>query len=195
LGSSSPQLSKPPPPVLEASTPTVPDEQSAASLNLWEEVFRKVNDETQKWIRQHGLDPLAEARPEDQIKELVDLVEEKEKFFEEKDSPVKIKIGSQDILFRAYVADVIGFLTMAGDVAISFAPPQASAPWAAAKAVLKVSIHICDASKVFSANRLSDPNSTSRPDGSPCWNGSVVYSNCPPRPGVRGLVHQRDNDK
>ncbi|KAM0456202.1 hypothetical protein ACHAPV_007450 [Trichoderma viride] len=53
---------------------------------------------------------------------------------------MKIKIGKQEIVFRAYIADVIGFITMAGDVAMNFAPPQASAPWAAVKAVLKIPV-------------------------------------------------------
>lgn len=66
---------------------------------------------------------------------------------------MKIKIGKQEIVFRAYIADVVGFLTMAGDVAINFAPTQAGAPWAAVKAVLKVSaLHMREVSKIYNIN-------------------------------------------
>ncbi|KAL9485186.1 hypothetical protein ACSS6W_003975 [Trichoderma asperelloides] len=141
LDSNQPQVPAPSsPPVLEAPTVPLSGQQSTTSLNLWQEVFGKVNKETQEWIQKQGLKSLASvvAKPEDQIKQLTDLIKEKEKIFEEKDSPLKIKIGNQEIIFRAYIADVIGFLTMAGDVAINFAPPQVSVPWAAAKAVLKI---------------------------------------------------------
>lgn len=159
LDSNQPQVPAPSsPPVLEAPTVPLSGQQSTTSLNLWQEVFGKVNKETQEWIQKQGLKSLASvvAKPEDQIKQLTDLIKEKEKIFEEKDSPLKIKIGNQEIIFRAYIADVIGFLTMAGDVAINFAPPQVSVPWAAAKAVLKVGgirIYIMNSS----TNHLSDP--------------------------------------
>jgi hypothetical protein len=131
------------------------NQQSTKSLTIWEEVFCKVNKETTEWIQKQGLNSLASAveKPEDQIKELIDLIKKKEKAFEEKDPTMKIKIGKQEIVFRAYIADVVGFLTMAGDVAMNFAPPQASAPWAAVKAVLKVSaLRMREVSKVYYIN-------------------------------------------
>lgn len=74
---------------------------------------------------------------------------------------MKIKIGNQEIIPRAYIADVIGFLTMAGDVAMNFAPPQASAPWAAAKAVLKVSsIYMGETNEIYKINHFSDSSQT-----------------------------------
>ncbi|KAH6610155.1 pfs [Trichoderma cornu-damae] len=127
-------------PAIEVSAPPIAAEKSA-HVHLWDEVFRQVNDETKKWIRDHGLSSSEQAKPEDQIKELIDLVKSKT-LSEDKDAPLKIEIGNQKIVLREYVADVVAFLTMAGDVAISFAPPQASAPWAAAKAVLKVRMPI-----------------------------------------------------
>lgn len=164
LGSDPPQVSAPSSlPVLGAPTVSLSGQQSTTSLNLWEEVFGKVNKGTQEWIQKQGLNSLASAvaKPEDLIKQLSDLIKEKEKIFEEKDSPMKIKIGNQEIIFRAYIADVIGFLTMAGDVAINFAPPQASAPWAAAKAVLKVSgIHMRDTNEMYNVDDFSDPSQT-----------------------------------
>lgn len=110
-----------------------PAQQPVAS-DLWDEAFRKVNDETQRWIKNHGLDSSKRAKSED----VIDLIKEKNKsLFEEKGSPAKIEIGSQKIVFREYVSDIITFLTAAGDLAINFAPPQAGVPWAAAKAILR----------------------------------------------------------
>lgn len=111
-----------------------PAQQPVVS-DLWDEAFRKVNDETQRWIKNHGLASLERAKSED----VINLIKEKSKsLFEEKGSPSKIEIGSQKIVFREYVSDIITFLTTAGDLAINFAPPQAGVPWAAAKALLRV---------------------------------------------------------
>ncbi|KAL7921910.1 hypothetical protein ACQKWADRAFT_321010 [Trichoderma austrokoningii] len=141
LGESSAKVS---PPSLESDPPqllTTSVIQHTTSLTIWEEVFCKVNNETTKWIQIQELDSLAvTVEKPDQIQQLTDLIIKKEKMMFEKSSPMKIKIGKQEIIFRAYIADVVNFLTMAGDVAMKFTPPQASAPWAAAKAVLKIPV-------------------------------------------------------
>ncbi|KAM0521318.1 hypothetical protein ACHAPE_002798 [Trichoderma viride] len=56
---------------------------------------------------------------------------------EDVSEPLAITIANRKIIVREYLADAIGFVTKVGDAAIVFAPPQASAPWAVAKAVLK----------------------------------------------------------
>ncbi|OPB44939.1 ankyrin repeat protein [Trichoderma guizhouense] len=106
--------------------------------DLWARAFTEANDETQKWIKKHGLDSSA-GLAQDQIKELMTLVESN-KLPEQNDQPLKIEIGNQKIIVREYIADAIAFITMVGDAAITFAPPQASAPWAVAKAVLKIPV-------------------------------------------------------
>lgn len=162
LGSDSPQLPAPASPrILEVPTLPFSSQHSTTPLNLWKEVFCKVNKATEEWIQKQKLNSLASTveNPEDQIKQLADLIKKKETTFEEKESPMKIKIGKQEIIFRAYIADVIGFLTMAGDIAINFAPPQASAPWAAAKAVLKVSsVFLHETNEVYKIYYFSDPS-------------------------------------
>lgn len=87
-------------------------------------------------MRKHGLQSPV-TQPRDQIKELISLVEGN-KLSEQSEEPFKLEIGNQKIIVREYVADAVAFITMAGDAAIAFAPPQAGAPWAVAKAVLKV---------------------------------------------------------
>lgn len=136
-----------PPPLAAAATPAVQAPANDAALSIWDEAFSKVNDETQRWIRDYGLNlnSSEQAKSEDRIKELTDLLKSKT-LFEDRNVPSKIEIGNQKIIFREYITDIVAFLTMAGDVAINFAPPQASAPWAAAKAVLNVrrSTHTLD---------------------------------------------------
>ncbi|KAL6825226.1 hypothetical protein V8C40DRAFT_245837 [Trichoderma camerunense] len=111
--------------------------QQPVALDLWGEAFRKVNDETQRWIQNQGLDSSKRAKSED----VIDLIKEKNKsLFEAKGSPAKIEIGSQKIVLREYFSDIITFLTTAGDLAINFAPPQAGVPWAAAKALLRIPV-------------------------------------------------------
>ncbi|KAL7942840.1 hypothetical protein V8C42DRAFT_330528 [Trichoderma barbatum] len=139
--SSAPLPSDPPePPILSAAelseplgTPPIPPS------DLWNRAFREADDETQKWIRAQGLDSAGLTQPKDQIKELIGLVNSK-KLSENNDEPIKIEIGNQKIIVREYIADAVAFITMVGDAAIAFAPPQASAPWAVAKAVLKIPV-------------------------------------------------------
>lgn len=125
--------SQPPPPTsVEALEPPTP------FSDLWARAFTEANDETQKWIKKHGLDTLT-GLAQDQIKEVIKLIESN-KLSEQNDQPLKIEIGNQKIIVREYIADAVAFITMVGDAAITFAPPQASVPWAVAKAVLKVSV-------------------------------------------------------
>lgn len=129
-----------PPPTTCLGTAFTPDGQSSTtrlSLNLWEEVFRNVNKETNEWIKQHGLNSTPNADSNDQAKELIDLLQNKS-LLNNKKMPTKISIGKHNIVLREYVADVVSFLTMAGDLTATLVPRETSAPWAAGKALLKV---------------------------------------------------------
>lgn len=137
--------SAPPFPAIEASKPIVivstPEavEQHDPPISLWSRAFERSSKETKKWIQEHSLDLSEQAKPEDHIREITRLIESNT-LSTDKDGDSKIDLNYQKIVFREYIADVAAFLAMAGDIAINFAPPQASAPWAIAKAMLKVSI-------------------------------------------------------
>lgn len=118
---------------VEAEVPETP----APPLNLWKEAFESVNDETKRWIQEHGLNSTEQSQPGGQIKELIALLKSKT-LAEDNDTPSKIVIGDRRIVLREHVTEVVSLLTMAGDIAMNFAPPQASAPWAIGKALLKV---------------------------------------------------------
>ncbi|KAK1251159.1 hypothetical protein MKX07_005714 [Trichoderma sp. CBMAI-0711] len=136
------ETTSPPPTTCPETASFLDDEVSTdnhLSVNLWEEVFRSVNDETKTWIRQHGLSSTPNADSDDQVKALIDLLQNK-CLLNNQRAPTKIRIGNQKIVFREYVADVITFLTMAGDLTATLVPRETSAPWAAGKALLKLPV-------------------------------------------------------
>ncbi|KAL7808655.1 hypothetical protein V8C26DRAFT_423360 [Trichoderma gracile] len=117
--------------------PSAPDTpQRPPTPDLWTRAFAKANEETQKWIKKHGLQASV-TQSRDQIHELLSLVKG-HKLSEQNEQPFKLDIGNQKIIVRDYVADAVAFITMAGDAAMAFAPPQAGAPWAIAKEVVKI---------------------------------------------------------
>ncbi|PNP50762.1 hypothetical protein THARTR1_08383 [Trichoderma harzianum] len=118
-------------------------ETPAPPLNLWKEAFENVNDETKRWIQEHGLNSTEQLQPDGPIKELITLLKSKT-LAEDNDTPSKIVIGDRRIVLREHVNEVVSLLTMAGDIAMNFAPPQASAPWAVGKALLKIPVKHID---------------------------------------------------
>ncbi|KAL7921336.1 hypothetical protein ACQKWADRAFT_130206 [Trichoderma austrokoningii] len=125
--------------ITTVSTPEIAAERQDAPINLWSRAFERSSKEAKKWIREHNLDLSDQSKPEDHIKEITRLIESKS-LRTDQDGNSKIDIGYQKIVVREYIAGVAAFLTMAGDIAVHFAPPQASAPWAIAKAVLKIPV-------------------------------------------------------
>ncbi|KAL6693722.1 hypothetical protein J3F84DRAFT_379755 [Trichoderma pleuroticola] len=119
--------------------PQVSPKATPSFSDLWSQAFRDANGETQKWLQRQGLDYTGLAQPRDQIRELIGLVESNQ-LSEQNDKPLKVQIGNQTIIVREYVADAVAFITMVGDAAITFAPPQASMPWAVAKAILRIPV-------------------------------------------------------
>ncbi|KKO96489.1 hypothetical protein THAR02_11409 [Trichoderma harzianum] len=141
----SPQLSDDqslsPPSHPQSSESQVPSIATPSPPDLWSQAFLEANEETRKWIQAHRLDSTDLTQPGDQIQELIRLIKSN-KLSEQNDEPLKVKIGHQKIIVREYVADAVAFITMVGNAAMTFAPPQASMPWAIAKAILRVSIYI-----------------------------------------------------
>lgn len=85
-----------------------------------------------------GLDQLKSASAESTIEDLVGLVNEKQAECEKKFW--KVSVGGEDIVLRNYTTQIIGWLEKAGDIAVQFAPPQASVPWGILKSVMQVSL-------------------------------------------------------
>ncbi|KAK6447410.1 hypothetical protein FP744_10003660 [Trichoderma asperellum] len=74
------------------------------------------------------------------IEELISLIEAN-KLSEQNDKPLKIPIGNREVVVRDYIANTVAFITKVGDIAFSFTPVEASAPWAIAKAALQIPVH------------------------------------------------------
>lgn len=121
------------------AVPDAPKSPPSQSSDLWSQAFRNANDTTQRWLKEQGLDLHFSdgVQVQTQIKEVISLVKSKE-LPKDVGEPLTITIANRKIVVREYLAAAIGFVTMVGEAAIVFAPPQASAPWAVAKAVMKV---------------------------------------------------------
>ncbi|KAL7920362.1 hypothetical protein ACQKWADRAFT_298804 [Trichoderma austrokoningii] len=111
------------------------------SSDLWSQAFRKANDTTQKWLKGQGLDIHSPGgmQAQNQVKDIISLMENKE-LPQNASEPLTIAIANRKIIVREFVADAIALVKLVGDTAIAFAPHQASAPWAVAKAVLKIPV-------------------------------------------------------
>ncbi|UKZ67912.1 uncharacterized protein TrAtP1_009072 [Trichoderma atroviride] len=112
------------------------------SSDLWSQAFRNANDTTQRWLQEQGLNIHSSdgMQIQTQIKEVISLMKSKE-LSKNVSEPSIITIANRKIIVREYLADAIAFITMVGDAAIVFAPPQASVPWTVAKAVMKIPVN------------------------------------------------------
>lgn len=85
-----------------------------------------------------GLDKLNSGAIKSEIDGLVGLVNQKQDECEKKFW--RVSVGDNDIVLRNYTTKIIGWLEKAGDIAIQFAPPQASMPWSIIKSLMQVSV-------------------------------------------------------
>lgn len=82
------------------------------------------------------MDKLSSGSVESEIDDLVGLVNKKQEECEKKFW--RVSIGDNDIVLRNYTTKIVGWLEKAGDIAIQFAPPQASMPWSVVKSLMQV---------------------------------------------------------
>lgn len=138
-------------PYSEQHTPTPPKECDELACteapentlivrDLWREAFEKLPTKTQQKINVKGTEP----KPLNaQIRELLEVTKMKQEECEQKSW--KFRVGHHEIVLRDCAAKIIGLLKNIrdiGDIAMTFAPPQASIPWAAVKIVIEVRIHL-----------------------------------------------------
>jgi hypothetical protein len=106
-------------------------------VDRWQEAFTCLPDDTQKILKEMGFNEAKSANATSSIDDLITTVNQKQEECEGKFW--KVRIGGKDIVFRDYTTNIVGWLEKAGDVAIQFAPPQASLPWDMIKSLMKVS--------------------------------------------------------
>ncbi|KAF4934459.1 Ankyrin repeat and KH domain-containing protein 1 [Colletotrichum fructicola] len=109
-------------------------DRAAATVDLWQEAYNKVDENTRKWI--DSIPGAADAK--DPVKELVELVRLREEKHG-KGAP-KLTIGGRQILWRDYASRVISLLTAIGDIAVTVAPAPSSTVWSAVKMLLKTNV-------------------------------------------------------
>ncbi|KAJ5090117.1 NACHT nucleoside triphosphatase [Penicillium argentinense] len=55
-----------------------------------------------------------------------------------------VNVGGEKIVLREYTTSIVGWLTKAGDIAVQFAPPQASLPWDLVKSLMQIPVNESD---------------------------------------------------
>lgn len=85
-----------------------------------------------------GVEQIRSATAESTIQDLVGVVNQRQEECEKKFW--KVSVGGEDIVLRNYTTQIVGWLEKAGDIAVQFAPPQASVPWGILKSVMQVSL-------------------------------------------------------
>ncbi|KAL2783157.1 ankyrin repeat-containing domain protein [Aspergillus keveii] len=114
-------------------------QQKLAIVDRWQEAFNSLPENKQKTLRDLGFDKPKSGNVASNITELIDAVNEKQEECEKKFW--KVNVGGKDIVFRDYTTSIVGWLEKAGDVAIQFAPPQASLPWDMIKSLMKIPVN------------------------------------------------------
>ncbi|AEO64672.1 uncharacterized protein THITE_74764 [Thermothielavioides terrestris NRRL 8126] len=106
-----------------------------AKRDLWLEAFEKLPKDTQRQLQR---DNATQGPHNQQIQELLNLVKKKQEECERKFW--RLRVGDHEIVLRDYAATIVGCWQKIGDIAIQFAPPQASIPWSAVKALLQITV-------------------------------------------------------
>lgn len=128
--------SKPEP---ELEPESEPAKNETPLVDRWQEAFTSLPDDTQKILKEMGFNEAKSANATSSISDLITAVNQKQEECEGKFW--KVKIGGKDIVFRDYTTNIVGWLEKAGDVAIHFAPPQASLPWDMIKSLMKIPVN------------------------------------------------------
>lgn len=109
------------------------DQQAHLAIGLWLKAFKKSPDDIQAKLKIMDAD---QKSPREQIDDITKATKTKQEECEAKFW--KFNVGKHEIVLRDYAIRIVGSLATIGDVAIQFAPPQASIAWSAVKAVMQV---------------------------------------------------------
>ncbi|CAG7925132.1 unnamed protein product [Penicillium olsonii] len=114
------------------------EKAEAPAKDLWEIALKQLPPAKQEKLKSLGLDKLSSGSVESEIEDLVELVNQKQAECEKKFW--RVSIGDNDIVLRNYTTKIVGWLEKAGDIAIQFAPPQASMPWSVIKSLMQIPV-------------------------------------------------------
>jgi ankyrin repeat domain-containing protein 50 len=105
---------------------------SPSQRDLWREALEKLPESTQEKLKPNN----DQKSQQEHIQDLLKITKERQKECESKF--LKFSVGKHEIIVRDYSVKIVGWLQKAGDIAIQFAPPQASMPWSIVKQVMQV---------------------------------------------------------
>ncbi|RDW79331.1 uncharacterized protein DSM5745_06183 [Aspergillus mulundensis] len=124
----------------QASEPESERAKSATPIvDRWREAFNILPADKQKILKDLGFDRPQSDSVASSIGDLITAVNEKQEECERKFW--KVRVGDEDIVLREYTTSIVGWLEKAGDIAIQFAPPQASLPWDMIKSLMKIPVN------------------------------------------------------
>ena len=137
-----PSADKKPSPSAEVAKEESPEKKEVpVPKDRWREAFKGLSEKDQKALEKLGFSDREPGPMGSNIQELVGTVREKQQACEDKF--LKTTIAGKEIVFREYTTEIVGWLEKAGNIAIQFAPPQASLPWDLVKNLMKVSVNSC----------------------------------------------------
>ncbi|KAJ0419784.1 ankyrin repeat-containing domain protein [Aspergillus carlsbadensis] len=117
-----------------------PEPQGKSPIaDRWQEAFASLPEDKQRILRDLGFDKPKSANVASGITELIDAVNDRQEECEKKFW--KLNVGGQEVVLRDYTTSIVGWLEKAGDIAIQFAPPQASLPWDLVKSLMKIPVN------------------------------------------------------
>lgn len=119
------------------------DEKPPAELaprDLWQDALAQLPPPKQGILKKFGLDQIRSVSAESTINDLVAVVNQKQEECEKKFW--KVSCGGEDIVLRDYTCRIVDWLEKAGDIAIQFAPVQASLAWDIVKSLIEVGIAV-----------------------------------------------------
>jgi hypothetical protein len=120
---------------LATSTQNSPTPPLTPPRDLWRDAFDKLPKGTQQEIK------IDQKSQREHIHELLEVARAKQKECENKFW--QFRVGDHEIVIRDYAVRIVDCLQKVGDIAIQFAPPQASVPWSMVKMVLQVCYLLC----------------------------------------------------
>ncbi|KAB8215101.1 ankyrin repeat-containing domain protein, partial [Aspergillus novoparasiticus] len=123
----------------DAPEEEAPKKRNCAVKDRWREAFERLPEDKQDILNGMGFNDLTAGSMKSSIEHLVDAVDEKQQ--ECQNAFWKLKVAGKEIVFREYTDQIVGWLEKAGDIAIQFAPPQASLPWGVVKNLMQIPVN------------------------------------------------------
>ncbi|KAJ5345264.1 hypothetical protein N7452_003268, partial [Penicillium brevicompactum] len=106
--------------------------------DLWQGALTRLSPSSRETLKKMGLHQIRSVSADSTIKDLVVVVKKRQEECEKKFW--KVSFGGEDIVLRDYTSRIIGWLERAGDIAIKFAPTQASLAWDIVKNFMEIPV-------------------------------------------------------